>query len=101
MYQDGPRGEFNVLYSVSVTEGGSFVLVGGCEGYWSRDSAGFLDFFAVKLDTDSNELWRWQVRKSCSHIQANIQRIHCILQGAYGVNTCNLKRTKAAAGLIV
>lgn len=63
--QDGPRGEANYMMSVSTTEDGSFVLAGHAEGVWSGDSsAGGLDFVAVKLDADGQEVWRWQVKET-------------------------------------
>lgn len=63
--QDGPRGEDNNMMSVSMTEDGSFVLAGRAEGVWSGDSsAGGLDFVAVKLDADGQEVWRWQVKET-------------------------------------
>lgn len=49
-----------------MTDDGSFVMVGHAEGNWSdAASAGGLDFVAVALDADGNEIWRWQVRPSC------------------------------------
>lgn len=46
-----------------MTEDGAFVMVGQCEGDWSGESSGALDFAVIKLDADGDELWRWQVRR--------------------------------------
>lgn len=54
---------YDLLYAVSATEDGSFVLAGKTTGVLSGlASAGGVDFAAVKLDADGNEIWRWQVR---------------------------------------
>lgn len=52
------------MWAVSTTEDGGFVLAGRTDGTWNTTSSGGLDFAAVKLDVDGNELWRWQVRES-------------------------------------
>lgn len=41
---------------------GSLLLVGSTTGDWDGVSAGEDDFAAVKLDSESDEDWRWQVR---------------------------------------
>lgn len=56
-----------------MTGDGSAVLSGRCEGYWNTASAGALDFAAVKLDADGNELWRWQVRESYFIFKAAVE----------------------------
>lgn len=40
---------------------GSLLLSGYTTGDWGGESAGLADFAAVKLDSNSNEDWRWQV----------------------------------------
>ena len=39
----------------------SVVLAGLSRGNWSGVTHGEMDFIAVKLDPDGQELWRWQV----------------------------------------
>ena len=41
---------------------GSVVLAGASSGNWSGLNRGGQDFAAVKIDSDGNEIWRWQVR---------------------------------------
>lgn len=42
---------------------GSIILAGATYGDWNGANAGDSDFAAVKMDADSNVLWRWQVKK--------------------------------------
>ena len=42
--------------------GDGVILAGRTEGGWDGTSAGDIDFCAVKLAADGEELWRWQVK---------------------------------------
>eukprot|EP00904_Undaria_pinnatifida_P009181 jgi/Undpi1/5393/HiC_scaffold_2.g00674.m1 len=47
---------------VAIGDDGSVFLAGFTFGDWSNVKSGGSDFAVVKLSTDGNELWRWQVR---------------------------------------
>ena len=44
-------------------DNGSVILVGSSYGDWGASNKGGKDFVAVKLDTDKNVVWKWQVRE--------------------------------------
>ena len=52
----------DVLSTVLVGEDGSVVLAGYTTGSWVDSNAGEEDYLVVKLDSDGNEVWVWQVR---------------------------------------
>lgn len=49
---------------------GCSVLAGFTVGNWNgtEDIVDGQDFAAVKLAFDGSVLWRWQVRRACSHV---------------------------------
>lgn len=58
--QGGTLGD-DVFVHAAAGDDGSFVLAGWTNGLWSDSFDDSFDFAAVKLDTNGNELWRWQV----------------------------------------
>lgn len=44
-----------------MADDGSVLLAGSTTGNWDGDNHGMKDFAAVKVNSDSNEGWRWQV----------------------------------------
>lgn len=58
------NGSLSIGYIRAAVTGdeGSVVIAGATWGYWSGINAGMNDFAAAKLDTNGNEIWRWQVR---------------------------------------
>lgn len=52
----------DVLSTVLVGEDWSVVLAGYTTGSWVDSNAGEEDYLVVKLDSDGNEVWVWQVR---------------------------------------
>lgn len=61
MHQGGTDAE-DGLYKCMVGSNGSIYLAGFTAGDWAGSNAGLDDFAAAKLDSDGNEIWRWQVR---------------------------------------
>lgn len=60
--QDGSIERDSFLAAAGVSDGG-VVAAGYSNGTWnSEDGWGQLDFAAVKLDSDGNVAWIWQVR---------------------------------------
>ena len=58
--QTGTAGE-DSFNAAALTHNNSVVLAGYTYGNWNGNVGGG-DFAAVKLDSEGNELWRWQVR---------------------------------------
>lgn len=52
------------MYAVAAAEDDSILLAGYTADTFDGANTGGLDFAAVKLDRDGNEMWRWQVRQS-------------------------------------
>lgn len=52
----------DVLSTVLVEEDGSVIVAGYTSGSWIEGNAGEEDYLVVKLDSDGNEIWVWQVR---------------------------------------
>lgn len=51
------------MRSVAISrEDDSIVLAGYTSGAWADTNKGPNDFAAIKLDSDGNEIWKWQVR---------------------------------------
>lgn len=60
--QDGTDdAETEGIRAVAIAEDDSVILAGGTPGNVSGTSAGPSDFYAVMLDSEGEELWRWQV----------------------------------------
>ncbi|CAN0237901.1 unnamed protein product, partial [Scytosiphon promiscuus] len=59
-WQDGPAAGSGELTAAAATADGGVVLVGWAQGDWAAPSAGSVDFAAVKLGPDGQEVWRWQ-----------------------------------------
>ena len=59
--QNGTSGE-DELRSVAIAQDGSIVVAGGTSGSYDRESEGGFDFVALKLDSNGNVQWAWQVR---------------------------------------
>ena len=59
--QDGTG--LNDTFKAAAASGGdgSVILAGSSSGNWSGVTLGEMDFIAIKLDSDGNEMWRWQV----------------------------------------
>ena len=53
--------EVDVLRAVAIQANGSIVLAGSTLGDWSGLNAGSDDFAALALDSEGQEIWRWQV----------------------------------------
>lgn len=51
----------DVLSTVLVGENGSIILAGFTSGSWIENNAGEEDYLVIKLDSDGNEIWVWQV----------------------------------------
>ena len=50
------------MEDVAIAMDGSVFLTGTTYGNWGNSTnAGSGDIFVVKLDSDGNELWNWQV----------------------------------------
>lgn len=63
IYVQGGTAFADVLSTVLVGGDGSVVLAGYTSGSWTGSSnAGEEDYLVVKLDSDGNEIWVWQVR---------------------------------------
>jgi hypothetical protein len=63
-YQIGTT-SFESAYSVAIDKSDSSVVVtGSTQGSLGGSNAGFLDMFAIKLDSSGSELWRYQVGDS-------------------------------------
>ena len=59
--QNGTSGGDN-LKGVAIAQDGSIVVAGDTTGSYGRENEGGLDFVAIKLDSDGNVQWAWQVR---------------------------------------
>lgn len=59
-WQDAGTGR-EVGRGLAIADDGSILLAGYTTGDWDGENAGLQDFAAVKLDSYSNESWRWQV----------------------------------------
>lgn len=59
--QDGTSGR-DELHGAAAGSDGSFIVAGLTDGDWDIPNLGGFDFAAMKLDSDLEELWRWQVR---------------------------------------
>lgn len=58
--QDGTSAD-DVLLGGTMGDNGSVILVGSSYGGWDGSNKGGKDFVAVKLDTNKNVIWKWQV----------------------------------------
>ena len=65
IYQSGTTGEAGAYGRAAAVRGDGSIVVGGLtSGSFATDFVGedgAMDFIAVALDEDGNELWRWQV----------------------------------------
>lgn len=62
------------------------MLVGYTYGNWAGTNLGGADFAAVKLTSDGEELWRWQVRMKNITGQAWHEGFMCFPPLAYSVS---------------
>ena len=60
--EQGGSEQSDFARDVAIGDDGSVFLAGFTFGDWSNVKSGGSDFAVVKLSTDGNELWRWQVR---------------------------------------
>ena len=60
--EQGGTGKSDFAKDVAIGDDGSVFLAGFTFGDWGDVKSGRSDFAVVKLSTDGNELWRWQVR---------------------------------------
>lgn len=61
MLQEGSEGSDFLTDAAAVADGG-VVVTGYYNGTWNGEtSSGETDFAAVKLDSDGDVVWRWQV----------------------------------------
>lgn len=61
-YLQGGTTVADVLSTVLVDEEGSVIMAGYTSGSFLETGAGEEDYLAVKLDSDGNEIWIWQVQ---------------------------------------
>ena len=61
--QDGTADDDYAKAAVA-TMNGTFVLAGSTQGDWNSVNAGDRNFAALKLDTDGNVMWKWQVSET-------------------------------------
>lgn len=59
--QDGSNGSDFLLDAAAVSDGG-VVAAGYTNGTWNGQPGSETDFAAVKLDSDGDVAWTWQVR---------------------------------------
>lgn len=59
--QDGTE-RTDYFTCAAVGEDGSVVLAGESAGSWNGLKKGSLDFIAIKIDSEGEEMWRWQVK---------------------------------------
>ena len=55
--QDGTE-EWDEMYAAAGADDGSVIIAGYTDGSYEAG----LDFVAVKIDSDGNTVWKWQVR---------------------------------------
>ena len=60
--EQGGTARSDYVKNVAIGDDGSVFLAGFTFGDWGNVNAGGVDFAVVKLSTDGNVLWRWQVR---------------------------------------
>lgn len=70
--QDGTS-EIDQAEDCAVGADGSIFLVGYTYGDWEGPNAGGADVAVLKLDSDGNEQWRWQV----SRTRPDASDFHC------------------------
>ena len=59
--QDGTE-EYDYIYAAAGADDGSVIIAGNTYGSYGTLNAGSGDFVAVKIDTNGNTVWQWQVR---------------------------------------
>lgn len=63
MLQNGTE-ELDVIYAAAGADDGSVIIAGITGGSYGAENAGLWDFVAIKIDSNGNFIWAWQVR-SC------------------------------------
>ena len=63
MLQNGTE-EWDTIFAAAGADDGSVIIAGDTLGSYGAENAGYLDFVAVKIDSDGNTIWAWQVRRT-------------------------------------
>lgn len=61
MLQNGTE-EWDEIYAAGGADDGSAILAGWTGGSYGAMNAGGHDFVAIKINSDGNTTWQWQVR---------------------------------------
>lgn len=61
MLQDGTE-EVDFINAAAGADDGSIIITGYTESSYGAVHAGSRDFVAMKIDSDGNIAWQWQVR---------------------------------------
>lgn len=67
--QDGASEDHDFARGVSAAADGSFFIADFTYGSWGATNVGRSDFCALKIDSEGEELWVWQVGKLAVNLQ--------------------------------